>query len=479
MEIKDFTAVPDVSLGNRYFDMSVVNVSGNILIGGATQGNVSQFPEITTSGNEIIVMQKSNLKKLKRVSFAENEYCTAVQDYLLQHASGLFVGDLNGTEICGAENRSANSSKVCPNILKKTAKKEQCLQDPIQKLPFSPSRFLNASVGATSSSSLANITKDLNLSLVSHADDSGIENVTCTDADSLFSLPSLTSTPICKKSHRLLTPSRKNNQLTSPQKLAGALSTSCISASCESLVDNCVTNMQLDSGADTIFKTPLIRRYLNESVPFTPTPFKCGSIDEENDSNYNTRLSTSILRANTDKDEVNFCLTSSPTVRVLGESSRSRNLEKKARKSLVLDRDWSKPSNPLPPREDFPLAVRLSDAYKASDPVGFVTLEPLLTSKGKIRTQRLSGLLDKRTVVKRLSKKSFITSSRKFAAVQSVKSFKLDKKWVAIACGQTEDQKSMTHAAKKYLAKVPARSKLVLSNAILKKNSYYNNSRIR
>ncbi|XP_039251858.2 uncharacterized protein LOC120329326 isoform X1 [Styela clava] len=479
----------------------------NMLLSNTTNSQITMFGNLPMSMQENQVpttsflsrqSKKRHRKHQKKVTFAEYHNQPATKDSFVgtapdDLAETLFVDDCTNVKwddsqmietipfetknICNTSISTCCNVKAHPIILKK---RDQPYPEPIKNLPFSPSRFLNPDTNS-SQSEKEKVTRDLNLSLCSHPDDSGIE--TSVENDLMFA-KALTSTPICKKSRkRLITPLKSEIDAVSPLKFSH-LSESCFSEANTTLLKY-NEHTSNDSGNETVFKTPVIRKYLNESGPRTPTPFKCEGKASEKDMGKTSNIGTfSPERFNLFNDDKPLPMIGklSPEVTKLGTLSQRvhpRSL-KKARKALLLDQEWSvhesKPLGVMGVQDDISLASRLPDVNKV-DHVGFIPFESPM-SRSKIRVRNCSSLVDDGTVVEsqkfKIGRKSFYTShseivSRKEEVCKKWKSsIELNKKWVAIACGHSEDQKSMTLAAKNYL-RYSEHNPKTLSEAVLKK----------
>ncbi|CAK8673177.1 unnamed protein product [Clavelina lepadiformis] len=159
-----------------------------------------------------------------------------------------------------------------PSILKHKCKDASFISpksSPMKVLNFSPSRFLNTGKERDRSASLSScdVVKEQTFSNSSFdVEDSGI-GVSDGETTTPLSPPSLTSTP-CTKSRRKSSQQTMRNLLSSPEH--GNVFSDVSSIPLQS-TPICHED---ESGIDD-FKTPLIRKFLNESAPRTPTPFKC------------------------------------------------------------------------------------------------------------------------------------------------------------------------------------------------------------
>jgi len=133
-------------------------------------------------------------------------------------------------------------------------KKPKLYGSPIKNLTFSPSKFLNTSTMGNDLSDklLLDTSKDGSVSSnVSDVDDSGIVVSDVTLSDEIGVMP-LTSTPSASSRRK-------------PQKLFENLNKT---------VDHSTDSSENFDSENCYIKTPQIRKFLNTSVPKTPTPIK-------------------------------------------------------------------------------------------------------------------------------------------------------------------------------------------------------------
>lgn len=168
-------------------------------------------------------------------------------------------GALNVSALSDSTSTSTNKSQ--PNILKK---RDFTPQGPIKNLPFSPSRFLNQKKLPGDMPVYCKITDSQEEILcISTTEDSGIEIPSC-DIDSLFTNP-ITSTPKLKKPE-----SSASIDYNSFEEVLHVGDNSIYSCG-----DSAYENKKVATTSDKVlFRSPLIRRFINESGPRTPTPFK-------------------------------------------------------------------------------------------------------------------------------------------------------------------------------------------------------------
>ncbi|XP_078494076.1 uncharacterized protein LOC100185371 [Ciona intestinalis] len=178
---------------------------------------------------------------------------------------------LENESFTSKENKS-NLSNYCPNILKHV-KKEPLLKgtstpnsSPLKVLEFSPSRFLNTSSEDLKTEAVGlDVVRELSFSSFD-VEDSGISG-SDGDVTAPISPPSLTSTPKGKRSRRKESLTFLTPEIFSSPEFSGTKP----------------PPEAEEEQEDNLMKTPLIRRFLNESTPLTPTPFKCPVSKHETD----------------------------------------------------------------------------------------------------------------------------------------------------------------------------------------------------
>lgn len=285
----------------------------------------------------------------------------------------------------------------CPTILKKPLleKKKLTEKSPVKPLTFSPSRFLNADLSGSDKLDCSN--KE-NISFpCSIVEDSGIA------LSDISSSMSLASTPQNKP--------QDNSLLTKIQT----------SFSNKKDHFSYFTPLQSTPKADyriTTNQTPLIQKFLNESVLQTPSPFKCPSNKLEVREISNKKSPT-------------------PTLKKVKK-------KKCVRKALIHEHGFAFDCDKIRKNQ-------LKNEDFASPIMKFAKLSSRLCSKMPfIKLHDNSNLIEHSTVVEK----------KKITPVKSVyftrrsnnnRSFTLNNQWVSVACGRTTDQIEMVAAAKRCL----------------------------
>nr|CAB3262933.1 uncharacterized protein LOC100185371 [Phallusia mammillata] len=341
-----------------------------------------------------------------------------------QEASAITVK----VESCSDAKENIPKKLPCPNILKhnrKEIRKNEPLVSPIKTLSFSPSRFLNTSSGdLVSDASSCGVVKELSFasSSVLESEDSGIG---CSYTTDPLSPPSLTSTPVSSRSRR------KSFQKQCPWSPTLSISLHDSDVPFQSTPKSSKTDENQGN------KTPLICKYLNESTPRTPTPFKCpSSMEEEIELTEDSKhFDDSFL-----SPEREPCFKKPSPVGPDWPARRFRTMNRKrsqktARKALMLEQE---PTANIP--TDSLLAERLhryNDRVSTNNTTADIEYSALVGNKTIVERQ----------VSPRGKKLVFRTRQRR----QSDQKSGLDKHWVAVACGHSFDQKVMTEAAKRCL----------------------------
>ena len=286
------------------------------------------------------------------------------------------------------------STPSYPNILRhkrNDLKKHSNLGSPIKTLTFSPSKFLNTSTGEVIEK--LDTSKELSMShCVSDTEDSGIVLPDSTMNEIVSGIP-LTSTPSSKSR-------RKSTQHV---------------FEIHSENSNCSSSSPIEN--KDFSETPLVRKFIRNSAPRTPTPFKCPS---EGQIFLRTKIKNSVKQGN-------LSASSSPATgyhrkEMVGCKVLSRKMKKKAVK--------------LEPIGNFRRTL-------FSDNNTICKIEPGLLE--------LSHLNANDNVFSSVKQES-VGKTCHFPKKNGTISTKLNKTWVSVACGQTYDQKMMTAAAKKYMA---------------------------
>lgn len=324
----------------------------------------------------------------------------------------------------------------CPTILKHRRKDESLGKDlpvnvsPIKPLSFSPSRFLNRNGIDSIISSDIKASDEISRELVFpdctfDIEDSGIGS-SDGDASSPLSPPSFTSTPVSGRSKRKCLQKSYDCVPLSPEQTLS-----------EGPLQSTPKNSEDSQGT----KTPVIRKFLHESTPRTPTPFKCPASDIEHEGQ--DSLPSSSQSDHFLSPERDTCFKKPSPVGPHWSARKWKNngrhrTQKTARKALVLE-------------QDVPIA---SNIHALPDGVPTVNCLSTGTHFALMHTSECepSALVGNKTVTERRvvvsGKKSvYCTRRRK----QTDKKKDLDKRWVAVACGHSFDQKVMTEAAKRCL----------------------------
>ena len=302
------------------------------------------------------------------------------------------------------DDKSIKIVNLYPNILRRSdlQKGKKALLSPVKSLAFSPSRFLN--IGKFEESHIVSE----NCKVLSFSgEDSGISDMDFT-LSSPFSL-----TPRSKSRRKLLS----NSVEKSPDKAIAIRFNSDVMQSTPKSVKNNEN------------KTPLIQKYLNESVMRTPSPFKCPESREtkpEIFSSNEKKLDHGLLMRGD-----NECF-KKPSVTSKRKSPTTSQKRKTARKALLLDH---------------PLKSHLRNQHTRA---GFLKLSQLQSKKSSTGMYDHSSLTEKTAVVEKRKvtpvKSVYFTRRRK--ADEPVN---LSTQWVSVACGKTSDQKDMIAAAKRCL----------------------------
>ena len=275
---------------------------------------------------------------------------------------------------------------VYPNILRHSQKKllTHNISSPIKTLTFSPSKFLNGSHNETIDKGDMELNLDFSTTI---GEDSGI---VISDCDS--SLLPLTSTPSSRRKsphHNVDVHLDHDDVFSSTQ--------------------------EKDHG-----ETPQIEKFLNESMPRTPTPFKCPNLQSDSkrtnpDPILTTAGSYGVLPLPHKISSDLLCI--SPDA--IKEESKKISNVRKMRKSLALENNFRR---------------TLFDETKKFKKHKSCSSIPRKNDEEFQQNEMLSG--------------RFINLSQDARRSDA----NLNQEWVSVACGRSYDQVLMTAAAKSYLS---------------------------
>ena len=303
-----------------------------------------------------------------------------------------------------------------PTILKKSFKDKKHVvgESPVKSLMFSPSRFLNARLNNSNKADF-DFSSDTSCQFGA-VEDSGIV--------------------ISDLSSDLLTSPQPSKcfQHTSHSELSLFNSENEENFCCPFISPLQSTPKNNDKIVEN--QTPLIQKFLNESVLQTPSPFKCPDIKDRK---------LEIGEQSTSLSCINYEQNSGKTSPLQITKAQLKNFKKKTvRKALIRHQTfrYGKDKSCKSPLEE----NCLSSFVKMSNlPIKHCRKE-LPFDKFNDR----STLVEQSTVVKKrkITPMKSVFYTKRFRKSSSIV---LNNHWVSIACGQSSDQKDMAAAARRYL----------------------------
>ena len=346
----------------------------------------SEFPDSTN------VQQKNHSSSLSSILSSET--------LILNQFSSSKLEESNFSSVQSDVKSHCNQH---PTILKRTQKSKflgQFSPSPIKTLTFSPSRFLN--IHKCNGFNTSSRCKENSLC---NAEDSGIELFDC-DTTALF--PSFTSTPRAQSNRNIF----QNSLSTSPLHHRPATA----------------------GGERNDTHTPVIRKFLEESVLQTPTPFKCS---EERDNKAENLVLSEL------KYEDKLLLVGGPMVPCCRARKSTSKMETKARK-LVRNSTCDLKNKTLL----WPSVLKAGNAQSKF-------LKP---SRPQVRCSRKLPFADSYDHSS-LTERTAVVEKRRITPIKSIYFTRrrkheepiLCRQWVDVACGSSSDQKDMIAAAKRCL----------------------------
>ena len=293
---------------------------------------------------------------------------------------------------------------------------------PIKSLAFSPSRFFNTS-GPLHGDLSSSCTAVRELSFASTSSDEVEDSGVCcseTEATTPWSPPSLTSTPISSRKRDKLKKRAKTVIWKTPEKI----NTHDIDEGMHSppAFQSTPKSPNAAVGKDDSFTSPSISRILNESTPYTPSPFKCPNS----------------ISVNEEDSPMKKCSNDTSTASLDSPALRTR---RSARKALKLEQEvcTAGMQNVIVS----PVCLELTSKC--------ISATPLYNSSSTSISSGQSALIGEKVAVQKFdlrNKSIYRTRSR---SAKERKQVHLDKHWVSIACGNSINQRIMTEAAKRCL----------------------------
>ena len=324
-------------------------------------------------------------------------------------SGSIFIGiQTKSNEQCSTQDNSIevesnctedlSSSPIYPNILRHNRndlKKSKLLGSPMKTLTFSPSKFLNTSANENCDKLSLDFSKDISMSSnLSDVEDSGIVVSDSSLVEDIGLMP-LTSTPSSRSRRK------------SPQQFIEMLS--------ENDKHSCKASRHLEIEKPFI-ETPQIKKFLNTSVPKTPTPIKFPSSSEVSLKQEKGLLKgvESIRHSSNYFNELHNVMDTTSLINKADLKAKTTGQGCRFRRNLF-DED-SRDKNE--PRKLLKIECRNS-----------INGKKVILKKHK--TAPYGKIASSKTVVRRERAAS------------------LSDKWVSVACGRSYDQRIMTAAAKK------------------------------